>query len=268
MTHSPEEDTIPTENDGVLAQLRAEGMLGPFVVADWSANSDIGLVRSGNEDRWGHVDTALFVIADGVGGNAGGEVAAATAVGSALASGVGMTETLGQDLVARANSAVLHAGDIHGFPKLGTTLVVLGMHENHVVVVSVGDSRAYRLRAGELQQLTRDHTVSNELLASGVSLDAARGSRIRLDALTSFIGLRSDFAVPAHITSHSVVAGDRFLLTTDGVHSYVDYETIARSVGLPSCAEAVDSLLTHAREAGGRDNATAVVIDLQQASSE
>jgi len=262
MVELDENDTIPTEDDGLITQLRASGILGPFEVADWAGGTEIGLVRQNNEDRWGHVGTAIFVLADGVGGNAGGEVAAQTAVTVVLESTDSLTEASAAELVARANGAVLHAAELNDLAKPGSTLVVLGVHENHVIVVSVGDSRAYRFRDGELEQLTRDHTVRNELLASGVSIELLKDRNIRPDALTSYIGSRSEFAIPINIASFSVMAGDRFLLCSDGVHGHVAMSTMIGAMSLDSCDESVNTLLHAANEAGGRDNATAIVLEL------
>lgn len=259
-----DEDTIPTEEDGILAQLRAEGILGPFEVSDWAAATDVGRVRVNNEDRWGRVDTQLFAVADGVGGNAGGEVAAQTVIDRATALARDLTESQAPALVAGINAAVISTGDVQGLPSMASTLVLARLHENHMVVVSVGDSRIYRLRDGELELLTRDHNVRNELLASGVPLDAARDSRIRLDALTSFLGMRSDFAIPSTVATHSIMAGDRVLLCSDGIHDQIATEHIQTLLALPTCQESADGLVAKANEAGGKDNATAVVFRLER----
>ncbi len=265
MADRRDDDTTPTEEDGLLDQLRRDGILGPFVVADWAGDSDVGSVRSENEDRWATVADTLFAIADGMGGHRGGALAAATAIDVVRHHGAGMTEASAAGLAARANSAVLHAGEQADVDQLGTTLVTLAAHRNHAVVLSVGDSRAYRFRGGELEQLTRDHTVRNELIASGVPLEVAERSKIRLDALTSHIGRSSDLPIAAHVASYSVMAGDRFLLCTDGVHGQLDQETMERSLTLAPCTAAVDDLLARARHAGGRDNATAVVVEFARA---
>ncbi len=259
-----DEDTIPTEEDDLLAQLRAEGILGPFEVSDWAGLTDVGQVRSNNEDRWDHVGANLFVVADGVGGNAGGERAAEIVAHGAVANGSALTESGAPALVAAINAAVVNAGDVEGLPKMAATMVLASLHENHMVIVSVGDSRIYRMRDGELELLTRDHNVKNELLASGVPLEAAKESRIRLDALTSFMGTRSDFAIPANVATHSIMAGDRILLSSDGVHDQVTAEQIRASLGLPKCQHAVEALIATANVAGGKDNATAIVFQLDR----
>jgi len=262
MVELDDDNTAPTADDGLLRQLRASGILGPFEVDDWAGGTETGQVRQRNEDRWGHVGTTTYVLADGVGGNAGGELAAQTAVEVVLKSTDVLTEASAGELVVRANGAVLHAAELNDLSRPGSTLVVLAVHENHVIVVSVGDSRAYRFRDGELEQLTRDHSVRNELLASGVSLELIKDRQIRLNALTSYIGLRSYFAIPINVASFSVMAGDRFLLCSDGVHGQVTQEAMVDAMSLESCDDCVTSLLNLANEAGGRDNATAIVLEL------
>lgn len=255
-----DDDTTPTEEDGLLDQLRRDGILGPFRVVDWFGDSDVGTVRQRNEDAWDVVGERVFVVADGIGGHDGGELAARTAVTILAGSDIPFTEATAPELAARANRAIRNAGDAAGIGTLGTTVVALAAHRNHVVVMSAGDSRVYRYRDGDLEQLTRDHTVRNELLDSGVPLEMAQRSNIRLDALTSSLG-RSE-AVPAlHAASYSVMAGDRFLLCTDGIHGQIRSEELVDALRSGGCREVVAALLDRARSRGGRDNATAVVVE-------
>jgi PPM family protein phosphatase len=260
------DDSTSTEEDGLLDELRREGIIGPFVVSDWAADSDIGLVREENEDRW-RVAGTTFVVADGMGGQSAGALAAETAVEVAERFDGPLSEASAKELCALANGEVISAGDRFGVPTLGTTLVVLSAQRNFVVVLSVGDSRVYRLRAGELELLTRDHTVRNELLSSGVDLDVAERSNLRLDALTSYIGRRSDHPLVSHIASYSVMHGDRFLLCTDGVHGQLETEAIEQTMGATDCRSAVATLLRSARQVGGRDNSTAVVVEFRSETS-
>lgn len=260
MAELHDDDTTPTEEDGVLDQLRREGILGPFRVVDWSGGSDVGSVRERNEDAWHVVDDRVFLVADGVGGHDGGELAARTAVTTLAENPTPFTEAAAPDLLARANQAIRNAGAAAGIETLGTTVVALAAHRNHVVVMSAGDSRAYRLRDGELEQLTRDHTVRNELLDSGVPLAMAEQSNLRLDALTSSLG-RSEEVPAVHAASYSVMSGDRFLLCTDGIHGQVPDDSLLTALGSSDCRAAVVALLEDARQGGGRDNATALVVE-------
>lgn len=258
-----DDDTTPTEEDGLLDQLRRDGVIGPFRVADWAGASDVGLVRDCNEDAWDTSQDRLFVVADGLGGHDGGEIASEAAIAAMVGVGLDFTEAEASTLVAQVNDAVLEAGRTAGVDGLGTTLVALAAHRTHVVVLNVGDSRAYRHREGELELLTEDHTVRNELLASGVPLEVAEQSKVRLDALTSHLG-RAAERLARQVASFSVMSGDRFLLCTDGVHGQMTHADIADRLATGDCRQAVVSLLEWARASGGRDNATAIIIDFER----
>ena len=264
--HRPGEDTQPTEDDEVVDQLRRAGVLGPFRVSGWAARSHTGLVRTHNEDRWRERDNRLFVLADGMGGHDGGDVAAEVAVDEAVLACTELTDVSAPDTVARINRAVVDAGERDGFDRLGTTLVVLVTYENRAVVLNVGDSRAYRLRHGELEQLTEDHTVRNELAQAGVPLERVRESNLRLNALTTHIGRRSDDPIPYHVASYSLQAGDRYLLCSDGIHGLIGAPAIVDALDGGTCEASAEQLIDRALRAGGRDNATAMVIDVERSA--
>lgn len=257
------DDTGSTEDGGLLDSLRAQGILGPFRVADWSALTDTGLTRPANEDRY-RADPAFgAVVADGMGGHDGGALAAEVTVDVAFPRLPGLGEASARELVERVNADVVRAGAERGVTRLGSTLVVLSIHRTHVVVVHVGDSRAYRLRDGELEQLTRDHSVRAQLDAAGIPLTAAEQAHVRLDALTAHIGQPDQFVPTYQAATFSVMGGDRFLLCTDGVHGQLGADAIRRALGASTCAAACRTLVGAARAAGGRDNATAVVLEFR-----
>ena len=256
-----DDDTEPTAEDGMIAQLRRDGVLGPFHVVDWAGATDEGLVRHRNEDRWRESDGSVFVLADGMGGHEGGSIAAEVASDIAAANAAGMTEASAPELTEVVNAAVVQAGLERSLPQLGTTLVVVSAHSNHVVVLSIGDSRVYRFRDGALEQLTEDHTVRNELIAAGVPLEKAAESKIKLNALTAHIGKQRTGFVPYQVESYSVNDGDRLLLCSDGVHNQVSDADVAAAMCLQPCSASADRLVDLARTAGGRDNATAVVVE-------
>lgn len=257
-----DDDTTPTEEDGLLDQLRRDGVIGPFRVCDSAGGSDVGLHRKLNEDAWIDAAGRLFAVADGLGGHEGGEVASGAVV-EAMGAYVGFVEADADSIVKELNQRVVVAGRAAGLTGLGTTLVAVSVHRSHVVVLNVGDSRVYRFRQRELDLLTTDHTVRNELVASGVPLEAAARSNVRLDALTSHLG-RATEEPAKQAASYSVMAGDRFLLCTDGVHGQIEHEDIARLLSGGTCRDSVAALLDLARVNGGRDNATAIVIDFER----
>ena len=262
------ENTAPTEDHDLVDQLRGQGILGPFRVADWAALSATGSTRARNEDRT-LIDPHIgAVVADGMGGHPGGELAADVTARVAFAHLRGLREATARALVDQATTEVVRAGATNGYHRLGSTLVALAVHRNHVVVLNVGDSRAYRLRDGELEQLTRDHSVRAELDAAGIPLATAEQARVRLDALTAHIGQRSDFAPVYQAASFSVMAGDRFLLCSDGGHGQGTAAAMRRARGAPTGAAACRALIAAADVAGGRDNATAAVLQFESDEGE
>jgi PPM family protein phosphatase len=250
-----------TIDDIALEQLRRDGLLGPFVPSDMADAMDVGTVRPRNEDFSHAAADGVLAVADGIGGRPGGAVAARTAVAAVAERAAGLHEAGVAEFLVGVRADIVLAGQRRGYDALGTTLVLLVAHRSHVVVASVGDSRAYRWRGGELEQLTVDHNVLSELLASGVSREQAEGSNLPLDALTAHLGPRSPLPLRSHIASYSIAADDRFLLCTDGIHGQLDHLQMTALVATGSCADAVDALLDAARAAGGEDNAAVALVE-------
>jgi protein phosphatase len=149
---------------------------------------------------------------------------------------------------------------------MGATLVAGLFQDGRVAIAHAGDSRAYRLRAGMLTQLTRDHSVVQEQLDAGlVSIDEARHSRIR-NLVTRALGVDAELTVEAH--EHRVEQGDLYLFCSDGLHDMLTDEEIAGllapGVGLE---ELCRGLVCAANEAGGADNVSVVVVSVKNSSS-
>lgn len=231
----------------------------------WASRSDTGRVRDHNEDSVlpdaGTSDTAahlIAVVADGMGGHAGGEVASRTAIETIAA--------VGGDPVIRiqaANVAVMDAARQR--PRLagmGTTVTMGVLAENGAARFGhVGDSRAYLLREGTLTQITDDHSFVGEMMAAGrLTAEQAELHPYR-SVLTRAVGLESDVEVDA--IDLDLEAGDRLLLCSDGLTSMVDDDAIQEILELAADPdEAADALVGAANAAGGADNITVVVIDV------
>lgn len=266
ITGLDDEDTTPTSNAEVLAELTAALAASPLGAVDWAAATSPGLRRRVNEDAWGQ-DVGTFVVADGMGGHGGGETAARTAVDlflRRLATGVGSPDWPG--IVHSVNRDVRQAGADEGLRRLGTTLVAAIVAGPIVTFVHLGDSRAYRMSArpdapARLDVLTHDHTVRAELLAAGLDVGEYRQRGVALHGLTSFIGLEPE-SLRIDVLAVPVRAGDRIALCTDGVHRQLDHMALRQALGARTCREAADALVTGADAAGGRDNATALVVDI------
>jgi PPM family protein phosphatase len=233
-----------------------------------AAVTDAGRVRSVNQDRFLIVADRIYVVADGMGGHRGGEVAAQMTV-EALGTNTDSIQST-RDLVTRleqTNQAVLdRSNDDPELRGMGTTVTAVALFnpsaKNPVLsVINVGDSRTYRMRAGELEQLTEDHSVVAELMRTGrLSPEEARGHRQR-SVLTRAVGVEP--TLEADTLEVLVNQGDRFLLCSDGLYTEVPdlrVAAILRQLGDP--AEAAKELVRLALQNGGRDNITVLIIDV------
>ncbi len=253
---SIDDDTITGSTD--LEALRHEALAPLTTVADWGAATSIGRVRPENEDAFGHLGNQLFMIADGMGGHAGGRLAASSAVQGVLstAGSVGLTSL--PNLIRSVSRQVRVVTRARDLERAGTTLIVVRAIAGVVTIANIGDSRVYRLRGAELLPLTTDHTVAAELAATGV--DLAKHRNVGLHALTRYVGAADGNDVP-DVTSLVPHAGDRLLMLTDGVFKQLDDAEICDSLRDRSPSHAAAELIARADRAGGRDNATALIVD-------
>jgi serine/threonine protein phosphatase PrpC len=243
---------------------------------DFAESTDRGLSREHNEDCLGHVLPAspaqvqsqgwLFALADGVGGQARGEVAAKLAIDSVVEEfrkiprGV-MHVSLLPRLVQQANSAIYDANHLEqkAAMQMGSTLVLCALRFDSAVISHVGDSRCYLFRNGSGAPLTRDHTMAGEQLRMGIisKTDASTGDGRHV--LTRCLG--NDLFVAADTITVNILPGDVLLLCSDGLHGYVEDAAIQRIVNyatdLGGCAEA---LIAAANAAGGYDNVSVQLI--------
>jgi len=257
-----DDDTTPTENVTVLRELAAALAALPLGVVDWGAATTPGTRRRVNEDTWG-ARRGLFAVADGMGGRGGGALAARVAVDRFLQRAAGDRSDW-RTILHRVNDDVLQAAAEHGIGDVGTTLLAAFVGGPLVTIVHVGDSRAYRLstqRDGRLDVLTDDHNVRTELLAAGLDVGDYRAAGVALHGLTSFVGIEHE-VLRVDTLAVPVRAGDRILLCTDGVHRQLDDDRLRHELRAPGARAAAERLVREADRLGGRDNATAVVIDV------
>ena len=242
-----------------------------MLTVDWGSATDVGRVRSLNEDSmW--ASEGLFVVADGMGGHAAGEVASALAV-SVLSLALDRRPLHAADIAAaigQANAEILRAGTARGDRfGMGTTVtglaVVSADGADQWAVFNVGDSRVYRFADDVLSQVTVDHSEVQELVAAG----RLRREQARLHPRRNVV-TRSLGSYPAPTPDIWVLAptvADRFLICSDGLNSEVDDAGLARTLREVSSPQAAaEQLVRQANEAGGRDNVTAVVVDLVTAT--
>lgn len=230
-----------------------------------AARSDVGLVRRGNEDS-GYAGSHLLAVADGMGGHAAGELASACAIASIwdldtsdlTTADVLPALTGAVDEASRAISEVSEADpEVAG---LGTTMTAIYWSGTRIAIVHVGDSRAYLLRDGELQQLSHDHTYVQTLVDSGrISSDeAAHHPRRNLLMRT----LDGSHPVEADLSVREARVGDRFLVCSDGLTGVVPDDELTRLLSDGEPTGIVTRLVDSALERGAPDNVTVVVADL------
>lgn len=248
-------------------------------------NSDVGQKRNQNEDRYVIDDElGLYVVSDGMGGHAAGEVAAETAINAVVervkAARDELLELNGSSvdparLVDIGRTAVEHAcAEVYRlatsaseYSGMGCTLTLLLVTGNRATLAHVGDTRLYLHRGGQTYQMTTDHTFSAELVRSGyLKLEDAK-KHVYSNVLTRCIG--SQAAVQIDTLGFEVFSGDRFLLCSDGLSEYVpDLEWLTTSLAAKDPDEIPDNLIAFANRAGGHDNITAVVVEVDDPTPE
>jgi PPM family protein phosphatase len=229
--------------------------------------SDQGRIRKANEDAYGlNVNNAAgacnFVVCDGMGGAAAGEVASRMAVDAmlhAMSQGPLTRETF-QQAVDAANHSVHHSAEQDpARAGMGTTLVAMATRDHRAWVAHVGDSRCYRFRNGRLERLTHDHSLVDEQVRLGQLTQAQAETSPMRNVITRAVGTQDE--VDADVIEFLVEPGDMYLLASDGLMREVHDERIAdilRASG--DLDEACAQLIGAANEAGGRDNITCVVV--------
>jgi len=241
--------------------------------------SDPGRVRSGNEDYLGHALPAtsalarrcgwLFALADGVGGQQQGELAAQVAVETLLdgfrnANGSEPHRALLSRLIQAANTRVLEAGQKAGPGGLSiaTTIIACAVRFDRAVVAHVGDSRCYLIRESRTVALTRDHTVASEQMRLGL-LSAERASEVPTRHVLSR-SLGNDLFVAAETSEYQLHRGDTLLLCSDGLHGAISPPEIARIVSHVSNLEtAAHELVGIANQRDGGDNISVQLIRIR-----
>jgi protein phosphatase len=233
-------------------------------VAEQYAATDTGRQRRANEDSL-LARSPLFVVADGMGGAQAGEVASKIAV-EAFEQGLGDTAEPEGDLAARAGAAnariheLSHSSAEHA--GMGTTLTAVYVAPEEIAIAHVGDSRAYRLREGELLRLTDDHSLVDELMRQGKITPEEAVDHPQRSVITRALG--PEPAVEIDTRSYATRTGDIYLLCSDGLTTMVSEARLAEILGShPRLREAGEALIAAANEAGGRDNITVVLFRLE-----
>ncbi|ADB29192.1 protein serine/threonine phosphatase [Kribbella flavida DSM 17836] len=232
---------------------------------DYAALSDVGRVRRNNEDS-AYAGPHLLLLADGMGGAAAGEVASAAAVqvlrrlDTATITGEDMIEALA-GAVHRANERLSEL--VEEDPEregMGSTVTALMFDGEQLGLAHLGDSRAYRMRDGRLQQLSHDHTFVQSLVDEGRISQEEAFTHPHRNLILRVLDGRPDSDPDLQMLD--VQAGDRLLLCSDGLPDYVNDDVIAAAMADGTPDSVVVDLITHALEAGSNDNVTCIVADV------
>ncbi|WP_062947334.1 PP2C family serine/threonine-protein phosphatase [Brachybacterium sp. sponge] len=232
----------------------------------YAARSDVGLVRSNNQDS-AYAGSHLLVVADGMGGHAGGDVASSVAIGRLAALD---SETPASDIVATLEESVLEANqeilrrarDEPQLRGLGTTITALLRAEGKFALAHIGDSRAYLLRDEETVQITKDHTFVQRLLDEGRLTEDEAERHPQRSVLMRVLG-DVDADPELDLSLRAAHAGDRWLLCSDGLSGLVSLDTIDATLkDIEDPGECADALVQLALKGGGPDNITCIVADV------
>jgi protein phosphatase len=242
-----------------------------------AGKTDVGCVRTNNEDNFGFDSRyGIFVVCDGMGGQAAGEVASKMGVdilldyfrnqpsGAAKPSLNGQNGSSGAQSLANAiqlaNKTIFQAGQQNnGRNGMGSTLVAALVRGNSLAIANVGDSRIYLVRQGTIQQLTQDHSLVMEQVRRGyITLEQAQQSEMQNIILRA---LGSEEVVEADIEDLVALPGDVLVMASDGLTRYVPDEDILKIVQGPrGLQQACGELVRKARECGGDDNITCLLV--------
>lgn len=236
---------------------------------DVVALTDVGCQRTNNEDGFGYdLESKIFVVCDGMGGMAAGEVASATAVKELVehfshsAADDASTEDRLYRAILHANAQVYQmAQSDEELRGMGTTLVSACIEGRRLLIGNVGDSRAYFMRGGVCAQITNDHSFLAEQVRKGaMNLEEAKASPLQ-SVITRAIGTAE--SVEPDIFTGDLEAGDIVLLTSDGLTRYADAKVIAALIlSCTNLADACQALIDRAKQHGAVDNVTCLLLQL------
>ncbi len=236
------------------------------MAAQSTARSDAGLKRKHNEDSFlDRPDIGLWAVADGMGGATAGDVASRAVVAALDAIGeAGSAPALMAEVVRRIHAvnaelramALARGEDV----MIGSTVAGLVIHGGHFACFWAGDSRVYRLRRGELDRLTRDHSLVQEMVDAGVLAPDEAERHPRASVITRAVGIGEELVLAC--VHAAVEPGDRFLMCSDGLTRVVGDEELERHVGAQRLAAVGEDLVALVLQRGAPDNVTVVVVEV------
>lgn len=252
----------------------------PFTL-DYALKTHAGQVRPLNEDAVGaDPDSGLFILADGLGGYNAGEIASTMAVSTLLAelpadleaarhgTSAFDPQAVLRDRLIAMNSTIFRAAlNSSAFEGMATTIVVAWLLGDRLWVAHTGDSRLYRMRGGQLEQLTRDHSFSQELLDAGMVTEEEARLLPAKNLVTRALGASAE--VDPEVHDYPLQSGDIVMMCSDGLTEMISYAEIAEQLHAAKgdVQDSARRLVDMANVAGGRDNVSVVVVGVQEAAA-
>lgn len=232
--------------------------------------TDVGLKREENQDAYGYAHTSrvsIYIVADGMGGARGGATASALAVDSILRGAIDengdITEESLRKAITAANALIFeHSREDESLMGMGTTLVAVAFSGERAILGHVGDSRIYHLRNGEVKQLTKDHTLVQELVDSGSITPEEAIHHPISHMLTRSLGPSEEIEIDSLVLPDTIQPKERFMLCCDGLYNLIPQEEIAEILKSLDPEAAVQRFLSLVLERGAPDNVTVEVIEV------
>ena len=230
----------------------------------YSARTHVGLVRQVNEDSvLALPELGVWLVSDGMGGHAGGDFASQSVV-EALATlplDLDPTEVMhaAREALHAAHRAILKEADRRGGVTIGATVVMLVLASEHFMCLWAGDSRLYRLRGGQLEMLSVDHSIVGQLVEEGRLTWAEAEHHPQANQITRAVGVGEALEIDKR--RGDVLPGDRFLLCSDGLTKYADEQSLQRILMHTPIETVADALLQIALDGGGSDNVSVIVVE-------
>ena len=229
-----------------------------------SAGTHVGLVRSINEDSILVLpDDHLWLVSDGMGGHAGGDFASQTVVECVAAlpdlADAGDRMRALRASIHRAHALIRAESAARGGATIGATVVALMISDGHFVAFWAGDSRLYRLRAGQIALLTADHSLVGAMVAAGQMTWDEADLHPQSNAITRAVGVGEELELDK--IHGAVEPGDRFLLCSDGLTKYAGFATLRQILATTPLETVTERLVQQALAGGGADNVSVIVVD-------
>ena len=228
--------------------------------------TDIGCVRTTNEDSYLCIEPHLYAVADGMGGHAAGEIASRIIIDTIknrleFVNPDDCTEERLRSVVLEANQAILHASQENPtYNGMGSTISLFYVHYGYATWAQVGDSRIYLLRNGQIYQLTSDHSLVNELLQKQKITEEEAANFPHKNILTRAVGISCNLLVDTGFCD--ILEHDKFLICSDGLTNMVTDELIRDICYENTNENKANKLVKKALENGGKDNITCIVVEI------